>query len=533
MNIQRGYLDLSGGVVPVMSPTADSPQSVVLSKSSQFLNSPQAVATFNKVYAEEVIKHPETALATAQTMANLYFQNTKLPVASPATLGQHMEAVRSAIMSVNPQGSKDVVALLATTPTLLAPQVNVFVQQPIIKGTLYLLSKWRAPVVVPSTQTLQMVFLAIADNESDLNVAAKSSDPKSSASGALQIIRRTYYSALDQIHNSAFSEFGSAIATVQNYMLKAASQSMMIVGKNQTASASSLWKPFNHDSPAFDLNGPEAYVGVMRDSVLNVQAEWTWTGNQYYPRQLGGTNQLFFNKFKSLLKDKEAGFCALVSYYHVNGGNANNAKLAYTSSRYEEDARTFNELRAAAGLTRLLASSVSDVAVHSASTYGDVIANASNVDAWNADVIEDSSVTIKVIKPRGAPYITSNYNPKRKINKKVGINHTGHFGLDLRAQVGTPVFSPCDGYVSSIYFKTGTGWGHSVVITSNSNTQYRFAHLSKILLKESNVVRKGQIVALTGKSGTINPHLHLEVTLPKVGRIDPTKDPDKGWTMVL
>lgn len=91
-----------------------------------------------------------------------------------------------------------------------------------------------------------------------------------------------------------------------------------------------------------------------------------------------------------------------------------------------------------------------------------------------------------------------------------------HYGLDLAAAIGTPVRAVADGVVRN----TGTfsGWGRAVVVEHElpSGNQYisLYAHLSKFKkgMKTGQTIRRGEIVALSGNSGTsFGPHLHLEV----------------------
>lgn len=91
-----------------------------------------------------------------------------------------------------------------------------------------------------------------------------------------------------------------------------------------------------------------------------------------------------------------------------------------------------------------------------------------------------------------------------------------HYGLDLAATIGTPVRAVADGTIRNA--GRFNGWGRAVVVEHElpSGNQYisLYAHLSKFKkgLKPGDVVRRGDIVALSGNSGTsVGPHLHLEI----------------------
>lgn len=87
-----------------------------------------------------------------------------------------------------------------------------------------------------------------------------------------------------------------------------------------------------------------------------------------------------------------------------------------------------------------------------------------------------------------------------------------HAGLDLAVPVGTPVFASMAGTVlraamNAITGRTGLGvfLGHE----GGRNTYY--GHLSKLLVKAGETVRKGQKIALSGNTGkSSGPHLHWE-----------------------
>ena len=81
-----------------------------------------------------------------------------------------------------------------------------------------------------------------------------------------------------------------------------------------------------------------------------------------------------------------------------------------------------------------------------------------------------------------------------------------HNGIDIATRTGTPVISASDG---GVVF-TGTKAGNTIVVQTN-NFQITYAHLDKISVAVGEGVRQGQVIGYTGSSGTINPHLHLQI----------------------
>lgn len=91
----------------------------------------------------------------------------------------------------------------------------------------------------------------------------------------------------------------------------------------------------------------------------------------------------------------------------------------------------------------------------------------------------------------------------------LGINRM-HEGIDIITDVGTKVNSSGEGKVSFVGLRGGYGLTLEVEHSSGYKTVY--AHLSKVLVKQDQRVRRGSVIALTGNSGlSTGPHLHYEV----------------------
>ena len=87
-----------------------------------------------------------------------------------------------------------------------------------------------------------------------------------------------------------------------------------------------------------------------------------------------------------------------------------------------------------------------------------------------------------------------------------------HRGLDIANEIGTPVFAPSDGVV--IFDGTEGGYGNVLVLDHGYGVRTRYGHLSKILVKLGDKVKRGQQVAAVGNTGrSTGPHLHYEVRI--------------------
>jgi murein DD-endopeptidase MepM/ murein hydrolase activator NlpD len=91
-----------------------------------------------------------------------------------------------------------------------------------------------------------------------------------------------------------------------------------------------------------------------------------------------------------------------------------------------------------------------------------------------------------------------------------------HKGLDISGRTGSPIIAPADGVVTSVQKKT-YGLGILLTINHGYGLKTRYGHLSKILVKKGEAVKRGQKIALMGNTGrSTGPHLHYEVHLKDV-----------------
>lgn len=101
------------------------------------------------------------------------------------------------------------------------------------------------------------------------------------------------------------------------------------------------------------------------------------------------------------------------------------------------------------------------------------------------------------------------------ITSRFGNRSRGtHTGLDIAAPEGTPIYSCADGVV--VYSGLKGSYGYLVVIEHNDELQTYYSKCSKLLVKEGDIVSKGDIIAEVGSTGdSTGPHLHLEVRINK------------------
>lgn len=99
--------------------------------------------------------------------------------------------------------------------------------------------------------------------------------------------------------------------------------------------------------------------------------------------------------------------------------------------------------------------------------------------------------------------VISGYRTKRRKN---------HSGTDVKLQKRDSVYCAFDGKVRMA--RTFQGYGLLVLVRHNNGLETMYGHLSKILVKENEFVKAGDVVGLGGRTGrATTDHLHYESRL--------------------
>jgi murein DD-endopeptidase MepM/ murein hydrolase activator NlpD len=113
--------------------------------------------------------------------------------------------------------------------------------------------------------------------------------------------------------------------------------------------------------------------------------------------------------------------------------------------------------------------------------------------------------------------ISGMFGSQRVLN---GTPRAFHAGLDIAGPVGTPVRAAADGMVA-LQKENMVLTGDTVVLNHGYGLQTTYIHMSKILVKDGERVRQGDVIGEIGMTGRANgPHLHFGVTWFDV-RLDP------------
>ncbi|WP_418640659.1 M23 family metallopeptidase [Sulfurimonas sp. ST-27] len=112
--------------------------------------------------------------------------------------------------------------------------------------------------------------------------------------------------------------------------------------------------------------------------------------------------------------------------------------------------------------------------------------------------------------------ITSAFGTARIYN---GALKGYHSGTDFRAKTGTPIRASNDGKV--VLVKKRFYSGGTVVIDHGEGIYTCYFHMSKFNVKTGQLVQKGELLGLSGKSGRVTgPHLHFSARIAGV-QVDP------------
>jgi len=105
--------------------------------------------------------------------------------------------------------------------------------------------------------------------------------------------------------------------------------------------------------------------------------------------------------------------------------------------------------------------------------------------------------------------LTSGFGWRRN---PLGRRYRFHSGIDLGGKRGDPVYAAAQGQV--IKAEWSGGYGRYIEIDHGFGIVTLYAHNNRLLVKDGDVVRQGQKIALMGSTGrSTGPHLHFEVHL--------------------
>ena len=109
-----------------------------------------------------------------------------------------------------------------------------------------------------------------------------------------------------------------------------------------------------------------------------------------------------------------------------------------------------------------------------------------------------SSTTVRITSPFGM-----------RLHPVTGV-YSGHLGIDIAAEIGTPVFAIEEGVV--IFSGYTTNGGNAVHIQHANDVVSKYLHLDSFLVRPGRMVSKKERIGSTGNTGrSTGPHLHFQI----------------------
>ncbi len=127
-----------------------------------------------------------------------------------------------------------------------------------------------------------------------------------------------------------------------------------------------------------------------------------------------------------------------------------------------------------------------------------------------------------------------------KITSPFGPRHGSyHYGIDFGQYRGAPIVASASGKIIKVVYgcsvgswDCGGGYGNNITIQHSNGNKTRYAHLSKIIVKNGDSVVKGQKIGEMGNTGNVRPrpqsykstagtHLHFEIIKSNGQKMNP------------
>lgn len=119
------------------------------------------------------------------------------------------------------------------------------------------------------------------------------------------------------------------------------------------------------------------------------------------------------------------------------------------------------------------------------------------------DLLESTPSILPTAGLLSSPFSSSRMHP-------IAHRPLPHEGIDLSAPRGTPILAAADGRV--IYAGRRSGYGLMVEIDHGYGYTTLYGHASKLLVREGQKVKRGDVIAQVGSTGIATAsHLHYEV----------------------
>ncbi len=148
-------------------------------------------------------------------------------------------------------------------------------------------------------------------------------------------------------------------------------------------------------------------------------------------------------------------------------------------------------------------------ASEAASSSAAVVSGSSKSDN-NAAVTANEPVKVVSGRTRTAGGVVWMWPANGKVVKGFSLNENGNKGIDIAGSRGQNVMSAADGQV--VYSGSALrGYGKLIIINHDNEYLSAYAHNDKLLVKEGQKVKRGQVIANMGSTDASSVQLHFEI----------------------
>ena len=130
--------------------------------------------------------------------------------------------------------------------------------------------------------------------------------------------------------------------------------------------------------------------------------------------------------------------------------------------------------------------------------------------AWRQlDRLEDGIIAIPAGRPVNTGNFTSGFGTRSDPFRGSAAMHAG---IDLAGPLGTPIYATADGIIARSEY--AGAYGNLVEINHGQGIQTRYGHMSRLIARPGQRVRRGELIGLMGSTGrSTGSHLHYEVRI--------------------
>ena len=140
-------------------------------------------------------------------------------------------------------------------------------------------------------------------------------------------------------------------------------------------------------------------------------------------------------------------------------------------------------------------------------------ARRSSIDLLAVQLRTDYPVAASYASDAAAQTMPSIWPAAGYVSSPYGLRFGGtefHQGIDIAADMGTPIVATADGVVTAAGWNGG--YGNMVDVDHGGGIVTRYGHASALAVTVGQKVRRGEVIAYVGSTGrSTGPHVHYEV----------------------